>query len=187
MNIGAWKVNETCNDQQWQECCSKNFNSHRVVFPCPSLHLKESFIGAFFLALGGLELDDRLFSIEGMVDARHGRQLFGRIPQLSKSPSSLLELASTEEISSRNTGSFTSTILPSHLLWGSTASAPEYWTSELLAASEIFAEYPADKSLGFCTGSVETPWLASLEDVKPDADPPSIPFRDNTSAYINCI
>jgi len=88
-----------------QENCFKNFNSHRVAFPCPSFHLKETFVGVFFLALGGLELDDLLFSMEGMVDARHGKQLFGRIPQLSKSPSSLLEFASTEEISSRNTGS----------------------------------------------------------------------------------
>jgi hypothetical protein len=85
-----------------KECCVKNSNSHRV----------ESFGRAFFFELGGLE-NDLLFSREGMVDARHGRQLLGRMPQLSKIPSSLLELASTEEMSSRNTGSFTSIIFPS--------------------------------------------------------------------------
>lgn len=98
-----------------------------------------------------------------MVDARHGKQLFGIMPQLSKILSSLFEFASTEEISSRNTGSFTSIIFPS---------TPTFWTSELLAASEIF---------GFCD------WLASLECGKLDTDPPSIPFRDTTSADINCI
>lgn len=83
-------------------------DSLRLAFPCcPSFHLKGVFIGAFFLALpGGLEIDDLLFSIEGTVDAaRHGRQLFERIPQFSKIPPSS---AFTEEISSANTASFPS-------------------------------------------------------------------------------
>jgi hypothetical protein len=71
-------------------------------------------------------------------------------------------------MSSRNTGSFTSIRFPS---------TPKCWTSEVLAASEI---------IGFCTWSVETLWfVTSLEDGKFDTDPPSIPFRDRTSAYID--
>ena len=90
--------------------------SHRAPFPFPSFHLKECFKEAFFLELGGLELNDLLFSTEETVDARQGKQLLGRIPQFSNTPSSLPGLSPTdEEISSMYTGWFASFKGPSHL------------------------------------------------------------------------
>jgi hypothetical protein len=76
--------------------------------------LNGSFKAPFFLALGGLELSDLLFSTGGTVEARQGKQLPGRIPQLSNNPSSPA-FSSAEVISSRNTGCFTSFEDPSDL------------------------------------------------------------------------
>ena len=90
----------------------------RLELGGPSLHLKESLKAVFFLALGGLELSDLLFSIEGAVLVlRQGKQLLCRIPQLSNILSSFPALPSTEDdISSRNTGCLASVeFLPSSL------------------------------------------------------------------------
>ena len=81
-----------------------------------------SYLFSFFLVLlGGLELNDAW-----SVDGRHDKQLHGRIPQLCKSPSSLFEPASTQENSSRKTGSFASFTLLSHLPWEFVASVGKY-------------------------------------------------------------
>jgi hypothetical protein len=162
-----------------------------------SLHLKESFEVTFLLELGGLGLDDLLFSTEGTVDWRQGKQLLGRIPQLSNIPSSLPRLPSTdEEISSRNTGWFASFIGPSHLGCESKSSEfIEAWKFCVLETSqpELPSELPDDKPPGFWIWLVEevwwlltlqSPWLTSLRDEILDLDVPSKPFRDNKSADI---
>lgn len=77
--------------------------SHKVALWCASFHLKESFKAAFFLV--GLQLKDPLFSTEGTVEARQGKQFCGRIPQLSKKlPSWPAFSPEDEEISSAYTG-----------------------------------------------------------------------------------
>lgn len=84
---------------------SRHRNLRKAATGFSSFHLKGSFIAAFFFALGELALRECLFSTGATVDARQGKQLFERIPQLSNKPSSLLLLPlAEEEISSRNTG-----------------------------------------------------------------------------------
>jgi hypothetical protein len=77
--------------------------------------LNGGFKAPFFLALGELELSDLLFSTDGTAEARQGKQLPGIVPQMSNNPSSLPAFSSTEVISSRNTGCFTSFESPSDL------------------------------------------------------------------------
>ena len=91
------------------------WDSHNGGVAWPSLRLKESFRDGFLLAIGWLGLSDLLLSTEETADARQGKQLFGRSPQLSNTPVSFsLPLSSTQtiDISSRKTGFFTS-------FWGS--------------------------------------------------------------------
>lgn len=88
-------------------------HSHKAALGFPSFHLNDSFKAAFLSPLEGLELSDFLFSTEFIVDARQGKQLLGKIPQLSNIPSPLAELSPVvEEISSMNTGSFASLECP---------------------------------------------------------------------------
>jgi len=117
--------------------------------------LKDSLTVAFFLVLGGLELKDLLFSIEGTVELRQGKQLLGRIPQFSNNPSSLLELPSAfEDISSMKTACLVS------------IKALSDFDCEMTSLREFRAEPPR---------------LESLTDDILDTEIRSHPFTDNVS------
>lgn len=150
---------------QWNH----NRNLHKGPVVCPSLHLKDSLSAAFFLVLGGLELKDLLFSIEGTVEWRQGKQLLGRIPQLSNNPSSFLELSSAfEDISSMKTGCLESIKALSDFDCEMTSSTVEAWELEVLGPS--LKEFLA-----------EPPRLESLTDDILDTEIRSAPFTDNIS------
>lgn len=101
---------------------------HKEALEFPSLHLKEIFEATFFREFGGLELSDLLFSSEDIVEARQGKQLFGRMPQFSSIPSSLPPFSSVDkEISSRNTGCLSSLEGPSGFIWESIPSECKTW------------------------------------------------------------
>lgn len=156
----------------------KNYlHSAAALWPSPDLHLKEIFSGAFFFEFGGLELGDLLFSIVRAVGARQGKQLFGKMPQLSNIPPPVPRPSSTGwlDISSWLTKGFAPLKLTSDWKFTPFTEVPVDWS-------------PSFELLCFCSvevarGTLEwsSPQWRSLRDCKLNVGAPSNPFKDSTS------
>lgn len=145
-------------------------HSHGVTeaWPSPAFFLNGSFKEGILIELVGLELRGLFFSVIGAVEARQGKQLLGKIPQLfSIPPSPPLLVSSTErlEISSWPPKGFTPcSKLPFDC-------SPDFW---------LLWFWSVERLKGVLL--LPPPLCISLDNEVLDAASLSKPFNENTSA-----
>lgn len=136
----------------------------------PDFHLKESFKDVFLAEFGGLEHKAFLFSAVDTGATRHGKQLFGRIPQLFNIPPSCPPAFASAGMIDKS--------------------------SRLTKAFAVFSEFFGDCSPNFrpfCCRSIDemeeafgwlAPMLPSLKDEGLNMSSPSKLFMEKASAEI---